>query len=180
VGIPDTMVSAYAQLIEQAVGAQAAAVLLPHMDYLQLTPGDVLLTYGVPSSDLFVLCAGELHAHLPLDDGEQLVLGTVAAGKWLGELNIIDQGPSSATVVASAACILFRLSHASLAQVERERPDVASKLLARLTRDLAERMRRSTSGVVERVGGRDYRLAPPPQQQGWLARLLGGLMGTQA
>lgn len=179
-GIPETMVNAYAPQIERIVGSDAAAVLLRHMDYLQLAPGQTLLEFGRPSSDLYVLCAGELQAHLPIDADERLVLGTVSPESWLGELNVIDQGPSSATVVASQASVLFRLSHGSLAEVEHARPDVAAKLLAWLTRDLAERMRRSTSGVVERIGAREYQLATPPQQQSWLARLLGGLMGAQS
>ena len=178
--IPESLVNAHIGLLSAAVGDDAASVLIRHMNLHEAKAGDTLVTFGEESDQLFLVCTGELQAHLPLPDGERLVVGLVTPGQWLGEVHVIDQGTASATVVASEPARLFSLSHAALAEVEAARPDVAASLLHKLTRDLAGRLRRSTSGVVERVAGDEYRLASAPEKRSWLGQLFGGLMGAGA
>jgi CRP-like cAMP-binding protein len=178
--IPESLVNAHIMLLNGAVGVEAASVLIRHMKQHNAKAGDTLVAFGDESDLLFLVCTGQLEAHLPLPDGERLVVGVVTPGQWLGEVHVIDQGPASATVVATQPTLLFSLSQGALAEVETARPEVAARLLHKLTKDLAGRLRNSTSGVVERVAGDEYRLASAPEKRTWLGRLFGGLMGVGA
>jgi CRP-like cAMP-binding protein len=151
--IPESLVNAHIGLLSSAVGDESASVLIRHMKLHQAKAGDTLVSFGEESDLLFLVCTGRLEAHLPLPDGERLVVGVITPGQWLGEVHVIDQGPASATVMATQAAQLFSLSQAALAEVEAARPEVAARLLHKLTKDLAGRLRHSTSGVVERVAG---------------------------
>ncbi len=178
--ISESLIKAHGALLTTAVGEEAAWVLLRHMKLREVDTGEALLRCGEQTEELFVLCTGELQAFLPLPADERLVFGAVTPGQWLGEVNVIDQGLASATVLATKPSQLFSLSHDALAEVEAARPDVAARLLHKLTQDLAGRLRRSTTGVVERVAGDEYRLASVPEKRTWLGRLLGGLLGARA
>lgn len=177
--ISESLVNAHIALLASAVGDEASRVLLRHMKLREVDAGEVLVRFEEQTDVLFLLCTGELQAYLPLPGDERLAFGLITPGQFLGELNVIDQGVASATVVATQPAQLFSLSHAALAEVEGARPDVAARLLHKLTQDLAGRLRRSTTGVVERVEGDEYRLASAPEKRTWLGRLLGGLLGAR-
>ncbi len=133
--------------LERRLPGEAAWYLAAWLEPVRLAPGEALLTYGQPADSLYLLCAGELRARLPLN-GDELVLGAVEPGEWLGEVNLLDGGDASATITATAPSLLMRLAHDTLDRICADDPAIASDLLRMLLHDLAARIRRCSAGVI--------------------------------
>lgn len=164
-------------LLAAALGAEGAARLLPHLEAVDLADGDVILTDGAPSSHLYLLVGGELGIVHVAPDGKRVDLGTRGPGSWIGEVGFVDAGPATATVVAKGPCRVLRIDHATLLRLADERPDVASVVLRVVTRQLAERIATSSSGIVEALAPGQVRVRKPEEVRGWVARALGWLVG---
>lgn len=157
--------------LDARVGADAAALLLPRMIPVQLAAGRRLFVHGEDADALYLLCEGALDVHLDLG-GRQLVLGRVPAGRWLGEVNLLDGGPASATVTATGDCRLMRLTREDLRELRTAHPAAALALTRSLNQDLARRVRRNSAGVVSRMQDGRYALASAAEAEQLLAALV--------
>ncbi len=135
--------------LAQRLPAESAWYLAAWMEPVRVAAGTPLFVFGESSDALYLLCAGELEARLPMD-GEDLRLGTVSPGQWLGEINLLDAGPVSATVEATTQCLLMRLSHGHMERIRADDPAIASDLGRVLLEDLAARIRRCSAGLITR------------------------------
>jgi CRP-like cAMP-binding protein len=163
-------------LLADAVGADGAAQLHPHLVALDLADGDTVFVDGVPCAHLVLIVSGEL-AIQHVADGRVVEMGTRGPGGWLGEVGLVDPGPATATVVARGPVRVLRMEHQTLLELITSHPEVASVLLRHVTRQLAERIATSSSGIVERVGPGQVRLRKPEEVRGWVSTVLGWLVG---
>ena len=153
------------------VGARLAA----RAREVNLAVGAVLLTHGESNGTLYYVVEGSLRATRPTRAGA-VELGTVEAGSWLGEVGLIDQGPSTATVVAVAPSRLLALDHEGLGRMLDDDPELACAILRRVTRTLASRLRRTSAGVLEALDDKDVRLVQGATV-GWVQRAMSWLGG---
>jgi sigma-B regulation protein RsbU (phosphoserine phosphatase) len=65
---------------------------------MDLKPGDVLLTPGQKTNEIFFVLSGRLRVHLGARDSADGI--PVAAGELVGEMSIIEKMPASAWVIA--------------------------------------------------------------------------------
>jgi CRP/FNR family transcriptional regulator, cyclic AMP receptor protein len=163
-------------LLAQAVGAEGADLLHPHLEAIELRDGDTVFVDGAPSDHLVLLVSGELVVQ-HVADGRVVEMGRRGPGSWLGEVSLIDPGPATATVVCRGPVRLLQLEHRTLLDLTTDRPEVASVLLRHVTRQLADRVAASSSGIVERVGPGQVRLRKPEEVRGWVSTVLGWLVG---
>jgi len=166
---------AIAQLHARGLSEAHADILTQRMRSVSLEPGEPLLTYGTDHDTLYLLVEGRLAVTVPMGGGE-LELGKVQAGHWVGELHLIDGGPSTASLRAVEHCSMLSIDHALLDALEEEEPAVASNLLTLIARDLAMRLRRTSTGLIQRTGD-TWRLAKPPERKGWLSQAISWLQG---
>lgn len=159
-----------------ALGPADAALLLPHLEPLTLTDGQRILEDGQRSDSLFVVVDGEVAVTVEADTGA-VELGVRGPGAWLGEVGLLDGGPATATVTARGPARVLRLRKDELVRMTEEHPEVATVLLRHLTRQLAERIAATSSGIVERVGPGQVRVRKPEEVRGWASGLLGWLLG---
>lgn len=164
----------WSRAAERALGVDEATALMPHLRRLQKAKGAAVFRWGTPSSSLYLVCEGHLTASRG-DFPHRLVLGEVKAGAWLGEVGLIDGGPATATVTADVPCKLLELTHDDLSKLD---PMLTSMVLRQVTRELAARLRRSSTGMLERADGKGYDRAPAAAPQAWWTRALGWLSGT--
>jgi CRP/FNR family transcriptional regulator, cyclic AMP receptor protein len=66
------------------------------------TEGEVLFKEGDPPGHVFRLVSGVVEIFRELD-GERIVLGTVGAGQFIGEMGVVENRPRSATARESPA-----------------------------------------------------------------------------
>ena len=164
-------------LLTAAFGPEDGALLLQHLQLRRVAEGEALLIDGERSSSLFMLVEGALRVVHEGSHGK-VVLGDRVPGDWVGEVGLIDGGPATATVQALVPSSVLCMERATLERLSVEQPHVASILLRAVTRQLAERVWASSSGIVEQVGSW-VTVRKPEEVRGLVARMFDWLLGGE-
>ena len=127
------------QLAQASVGQKAAA-------------GHALMNEGDrPSGLVFLLQGGvEVFKHGP--DGQRQSLAKLEAPTLLGEMSLITERPSSATVMAVTECELQLLTKAQFQRLIAADSIAAYKLVMTIAGVLAERLAKLDRKVIELTG----------------------------
>ena len=166
--------------LAQALGKLTAGLreedlrrLLYVMCVFELKRGDVLLEEGKLTQSLYIVQQGALRVTVGRG-AKQIELPEVTAGQWVGEVSLLDPGPSSATVkVLRKTTTVLEFSHSALKDYIRSNPLGACVLLRALARNLGDRLHRTSDGVIRDEGGRLSQVAAPPSEQhGWFKEVL--------
>jgi len=161
----------YPQLVEH-LSAEDREYLAAALDLKRMEAGEEFISYGEDSESLYLVAEGDVVVSLPSEDGA-VDLGKRGAGRWVGELGVIEPGPASATVRAGADVTLWVLTHDAFERMRAENPCCAAAIMEEVSKDVAARLRacnkvlfrRSDEGTIELVPAAE---APP----GLLARLV--------
>ena len=127
---------------------------------------DTLDVYFVRHGSVRILTAGP--------DGREVALADIGAGQYFGELAAIDGMKRSARVVATTPAVVATLSGPAFLELMRRHPELALKVLERLTRIIRSLDSRvtelSTQTEAQRIYGQLLRLARPDPHhaQGWI------------
>lgn len=153
-----------------------------------LSAGEALFRQGDPPSALFLLDRGALQIATRLPGDEDARVSAIAPGEVVGEFALLDPGPRSATVTATAdAAGRFLPARSFLAMLSDGRPgaveaiDRLRALVASRTRLTLERLARDS--VAEAAELRDAPTGPAPAQSPIsidLIRTLGRFAGFDA
>ena len=108
--------------------------------------GHLILKEGDPSGCVYQIISGEVEIFTELD-GKTVVLGTVKAGEFLGEMGVIDGHPRSASARAKTQVTAMVLEKWEFLRLISEEPASAHRLIARL----CERLRLVTSKLTEAI-----------------------------
>ncbi len=110
--------------------------------------GEALFEAGDTPGDAFIIASGMVD--IVVDNyGEPLVIETLERGEFVGEMALIDDGPRTASAIATAEtqCVVF---------TKREFDDAIERsdlLIVSLLRLLAKRLRKSSESSTQ---GEDY------------------------
>jgi CRP/FNR family transcriptional regulator, cyclic AMP receptor protein len=117
----------------------------------------IIFVQGDPGTSLYLIETGRVKIVLTSQEGKERVLSILGPHDFFGELALLDGEPRSADAVAQEACQLWLLQRADFLGYLETQPQVATKLLAVLSRRL-----RQTNQVVEEAAFLDVpaRLAP--------------------
>lgn len=144
---------------DEAIALLRATLLLKELDEADLKRlagravtrryrrGQVVFSEGDPSDSLLVVASGRLKVLTTADDGRDHVLNIAGPGETLGELNIVDAGPRSASVEALEQSEALILDRAAVWELLRERPAAAEQLI----RALVAHVRRLTGANADLV-----------------------------
>ncbi len=95
---------------------------------------------GDRGDSFFVVSKGQVAVTVPNDKGEHVIINTLEAGGFFGEISLLDGGPRTATVRAVEHTELLVLGRDAFHSFLRERPDVAIEVLT----IMGQRQRAST------------------------------------
>ena len=127
-------------LLRSEFFAHAPAVLLNNLALAcqprAVAAGATVVERGEHSSDLYVVCRGELEA----TDGSEQRLGVVRSGECFGEMALLDNRPRNATVRAVSPCDLLVLAAADFRRIVEDFPVAEAEF-----RQIAERRRSRAS-----------------------------------
>lgn len=112
---------------------------------VQLAQGDVLIQQGVPGAALYVLTAGTLEVCKLAPSGERKVVAHLPVGSYVGEMGLVDDGPTSAQVRAASAGTALRISRADFEQLLGASDRMALAIYRVFVRTLSERLRATTA-----------------------------------
>lgn len=108
-------------------------------DEIEVEEGKVLCEEGKPGHEFFLILEGEA----AVKRGKRTI-ATLQAGRYFGELSLLDRGPRSATVVADSPMTLLVLGQREFSGILDQLPGVSRKLLC----SMAERLRDADTKAV--------------------------------
>lgn len=171
----------FAQLDDKALLA-----LAPHGLTRTFRKNAVVVNEGDQTDSLYVVLSGRVKVFVTGEDGKELVVSTIEAGDYFGEV-VLDGGPRSASVMTLEVCRLFVIPHGDVEGMLTASPAFARSLIGKLTgtvrvltakvRDLALKdvygrfVRFVEENAVERDG---ERRVPERLTQGDVAERIGG------
>lgn len=124
--------------------------------------------------DVYFVQHGTLRILTPGPDGREVALADIDGGQYFGELAAIDGMKRSARVVATSDAVVATLPGPAFLGLMRQHPELALRVLERLTRIIRSLDSRvtelSTQTEAQRIYAQLLRLARPDQSrpQGWV------------
>jgi CRP/FNR family transcriptional regulator, cyclic AMP receptor protein len=116
-----------------ALRKQELQEVLRAADQIDAEPGQELITEGRVGHEFFLILEGEAKV---VKGGKEIQ--SLGQGDYFGELALLDQGPRSATVVATTPMKLLVVGQREFAGLLQNIPGLAAKLLPGLARRLRE------------------------------------------
>jgi len=115
----------------------------------KIAAGETLMSEGERPSGLLFLLQGNVEIFKRGRDGQQQSLGKVDAPTVLGEMSLITERPTSATVMAVKDCECQLLTKAQFQRLIASESLAAYKLVVMIAEVLAERLARLDRKVLE-------------------------------
>jgi CRP/FNR family cyclic AMP-dependent transcriptional regulator len=124
--------------------------------------GQVLFREGDPADGVFRLLSGAVDIVRDLD-GDPILLGTVGAGQFIGEMGVVENRPRSATARAASEVEVEFLTPTEFLDQIAGSPQAARELIQRLS----QRLREADDRIVneERRSGRAHRTRKDDETQ---------------
>lgn len=102
--------------------------------------GQHLIEIGQPGKGLFVIVDGQVEVYAGPDAGSRL-LNTLGVGGYVGEISLVQDGPTSARVTARTPVKVLFISRDAFHQYVYSAPTAALRIYQLFTYNLAERVR---------------------------------------
>lgn len=118
-------------------------------DQEQIGPGTNIFRKDEPGRSLYLLLEGDAKVH----DGDYVV-AQMSAGSCFGEMALLDEGPRSMSVTATAPTLLARIDREAFFEVLGDYPGVMEKIVGLLT----QRLRHQTDRTLEQLRHREEEL----------------------
>ncbi|HEX4041987.1 MAG TPA: cyclic nucleotide-binding domain-containing protein [Xanthobacteraceae bacterium] len=126
-------------------GLDRLGAFLTRRDFAQ---GDTICSEGEAGDRMWLLAKGSVSVRLMLGDGKGYRrITSLARGTTLGEMALVELARRSATVVADEPVICYELRRADFERLVADEPQLATKLLANLSRELARRLRKTSDDL---------------------------------
>lgn len=126
-------------------GLERLGAFLTQRDFAQ---GETICSEGEDGDRMWLLAKGSVSVRLILGDGKTYRrITSLARGTTLGEMALVEAARRSATVVADEPAICYELRREDFDRLLAEHPQLATKLLANLSRELARRLRKTSDDL---------------------------------
>lgn len=140
--------------------------------------GEQLTRFGEEGRTLHLVARGAVSIHVDRG-GDELLLGQAGPGCVVGELGLVEPGPSSASLTALDELETLDLTHERFEQLCREKPAAASALLRSISLELVHRLRNSASEILRKIDDHHWmRVRAQEDRKGWLARIASLVRGA--
>jgi len=110
----------------QAIGAHAATKTYPK--------NSVIINEGDETNSMYIIQSGKVKAFLSNEDGKEVILTIMKPGDYFGELSILDSAPRSASIMTLEPSKFSIISKEDFDKTMDAHPEIARKLVSRLTR----------------------------------------------
>ena len=105
--------------------------LAPHGAVRSFPKNAVVVNESDPTDSLYVVLAGRVKAFVSDENGKEMVVNTIDAGDYFGEL-VLDGGPRSASIMTLEPCRLYVIPQADVERLLAGNPVFARDLLRKL------------------------------------------------
>lgn len=104
---------------------------------------EVIFSVQESADGLYVIASGRVKVCVPTSGGKELILATLGAEQFFGEMALLDNEPRSASVMAQLPTTVYRIHRDDFEALIQSHPGIARKLL----RELSLRLRRANAQV---------------------------------
>ncbi len=112
---------------------------------------DDVIIHADETGDVFCLIrSGRVKVTMTSPEGKEIILSVLGPGDFFGEMALLDEGPRSATVIATEALEVVTIWRSDFLQILSENFSICRKVLAELSRRL-----RTASGRIESLATMD-------------------------
>lgn len=110
------------------------AIMSAHAARKHVDKGYVILHKGEVAESFYVIISGQVKIYVSDDENpdREVILKTLKAGDFFGELPMFDQAPRNASVAAMENCYLQVLSYNAFQRSLEGSPDIARRVMATL------------------------------------------------
>ena len=115
----------------------------------RVDPNTALVVEGESGTGMYVLVNGSAQVTVKGGDERETILAVLSRGDVIGELNLIDTAPHSATVTCLEASTLFHMDTRAFNTLRAEHSQAAYKVLRATAPIICERLRQ----INERIAG---------------------------
>jgi small-conductance mechanosensitive channel/CRP-like cAMP-binding protein len=91
-------------------------------------PGEIIVSYGESSGELYIIDRGSVVVELPREERAPREVARLGPGKFFGEMGLMTGEQRKATVRADAECELIVVSHEAFHSTLADNPGVIEKL----------------------------------------------------
>jgi uncharacterized membrane protein len=106
------------------------ARLAARIDVERVAAGTQMFAHGDPGGSLYVVRSGVVELFFKNDTGERIVLETVGAGQFFGEISLLDGGPRTAAAFVKEDLEALVVDRGDLEDLFTASPSAAMSLLA--------------------------------------------------
>lgn len=111
-----------------------------YLERLEIEKGRELINQGAPSDAMYFVDSGRVSALLEIEPGKFIRLRSMGGGTVVGEVGMYLKQARIASIFTDVPSVVYRLSEASLAQMETENPGLSAALHQWMVRLLAQRL----------------------------------------
>ncbi len=111
--------------------------------------GDIVFTEGELGRTMYVLFQGEVNVLRNNEAGEPVPIVRLGPGECFGEMALVELGPRSASVVATAPTTLYSLNNLDLYRLFHENNYAFVIVLQNICRLLSRRLRKADGRLAE-------------------------------
>jgi CRP-like cAMP-binding protein len=101
---------------------------------------------------MFVLGEGTVRLSARSHSGEDVVLGELGKGAWMGEVALLKQGPRMCTATALTTVAAVELRYADFQRLLGTKPQACAKLLMRIVTAFGDKVRDNREALRSLVG----------------------------
>jgi MFS superfamily sulfate permease-like transporter len=126
---------------------QALGALLTRRTFAQ---GETLAVENEPGDRMWLIMKGCVNIRLRVDDprGSRRI-ASLATGTTVGEMSLVENASRSASIVAAEPVECLELDRQSYEMLMRDHPQIGTKLLTNLIREMAHRIRNTSEQLRE-------------------------------
>ncbi len=99
-------------------------------------PSFILTRQGEVGDKFYVIMSGKIAITQRLDDGTELMLGTLGKGKYFGEMSLLDNSPRVATCTTLTQTKMLELTKDEFNRLVKSSPAIAYAIMTRVLRNL--------------------------------------------
>ena len=125
------------------------AVLAGYLRIYHAQPGQAIIHEGDIGDYMLLLISGEVDVYKKNLVGEKQHLASVTPGMTLGEMSMIDGEPRFASCVALKETTFGVFTRANMGKIILENPALGAKILIRLVTMLSQRLRHTSSMLLQ-------------------------------
>jgi CRP/FNR family cyclic AMP-dependent transcriptional regulator len=132
-----------------SISGRELYLIASYMQGLQVTEGKVVFSEGEMGDYICFIISDELSIYKKAEQGKQLLISTLGKSRVLGEMNVIDSFPRSATVIAQKKSTLLTLSHERFEQILEDHRRAGISFFRGMARTLSLNLRNASGKLAD-------------------------------